>query len=77
LRQHEQEAHVDVSAGFVKELGEADTVITGETMADLEDNLAAKQEELGGRLQAIHDGCDHGVGLDAILHPDNGRCEDE
>jgi predicted secreted Zn-dependent protease len=77
LRQHEQEAHVNVSASFVKELGEADTVITGETMADIQDNLVAKQEELGARLQAIHDGCDHGVGLDAILHPDNGRCEDE
>jgi len=77
LRQHEQEAHVDVSASFVKELGEADTIITGETMADLQDNLEAKQEELGARLQAIHDGCDHGVSLDAILHPDSGHCDDE
>ena len=77
LRQHEQEAHVDVSAGFVKKLGEADTVITGETMADLQANLEAKHEELGTRLQTIHDSCDHGVGLDAILHPDNGRCDDE
>jgi predicted secreted Zn-dependent protease len=77
VRQHEQEAHVDVSDKFVKELDETDTVITGDTMDELQANLEAKQQELRDRLQAIHDACDHGVGLDAILHPDNGRCDEE
>ena len=76
VRQHEQEAHVDVSAKFVKELGEEDTVITGETIEEIQANLEAKQEELGKRLQGHHDACDHGVALDAILHPDNGHCEE-
>ena len=78
-RRHEQEEHVDEARDFAAELGEEDTVITGETVAVLQRNLAAKQRELAGRLQDIHDGCDHGVLIDAILHPDNGRCpvEDE
>jgi predicted secreted Zn-dependent protease len=76
-RQHEQEAHVDAGREFVNQLGEEDTVIRGETIEELQANLGAKQEELGERLQAIHDACDHGVGLDAILHPDNGHCDEE
>lgn len=73
-RQHEQTAHVDAAHDFVQELGEEDTVITGATVAELQRNLQAKRDELGGRLQAIHDSCDHGASIDAILHPDNGRC---
>jgi predicted secreted Zn-dependent protease len=76
-RQHEQEAHVTAAREFVDQLGESDTVISGATVEDLRANLEAKQQELGQRLQAIHDACDHGVGLDAILHPDNGRCDEE
>jgi predicted secreted Zn-dependent protease len=74
VRRHEQEAHIDASREFVADLGEEDTVITGDTVADLQRNLAAKQEELAGQLQEMHDGCDHGASIDAILHPDNGRC---
>ncbi|MFO7540964.1 MAG: DUF922 domain-containing protein [Chloroflexota bacterium] len=76
-RLHEQEAHVNAGREFVNQLGEEDTVINGATIEELQANLETKQQELGERLQAIHDACDHGVGLDAILHPDNGRCPDE
>jgi predicted secreted Zn-dependent protease len=76
-RQHEQEAHVNAAREFVDQLGEEDTVISGATVEELQANLQAKQQELAGRLQAIHDACDHGVGLDAVLHPDNGRCDEE
>jgi hypothetical protein len=78
-RRHEQEEHVDEARDFAAELGEEDTVITGASIAALQRNLAAKHRELAGRLQDIHDGCDHGASIDAILHPDNGRCpaEDE
>ena len=76
-RIHEQEAHVDEARTFVDELGEEDTVITGETRAALRRNLMAKHRDLADRLQDIHDGCDHGVSIDAILHPDNGRCPTE
>ncbi|NOZ06903.1 MAG: DUF922 domain-containing Zn-dependent protease [Chloroflexi bacterium] len=76
-RQHEQQAHVDAARTFVRNLGEEDTVITGSTVADLQANLAAKQQELAGRLQTIHDSCDHGISIDATLHPDRGRCSEE
>jgi predicted secreted Zn-dependent protease len=76
-RKHEQEAHIDAAQTFLKGLTEADTVITGASIEELQTNLEAKQDELAARLQAIHDACDHGVGLDAILHPDNGRCGEE
>jgi predicted secreted Zn-dependent protease len=76
-RQHEQEAHVDAARSFVAGLNETDSVITGATVADLQANLTAKQQELGARLQAIHDTCDHGAAIDAILHPDQGTCEEE
>jgi hypothetical protein len=76
-RRHEQEEHVDEARDFAAELGEEDTVITGASIAALQRNLAAKQQELADSLQEIHDGCDHGVSIDAILHPDNGRCPDE
>jgi predicted secreted Zn-dependent protease len=74
VRRHEQEAHIDMSRTFVSELGEEDTVVTGETVAELQRNLAAKQEALAGQLQERHDECDHGASIDAILHPDDGRC---
>lgn len=73
-RQHEQTAHVNAAHNFVEDLGEEDTVISGATIAELQRNLQAKRDELGERLQAIHDRCDHGASIDAILHPDNGRC---
>ncbi len=73
-RQHEQEAHVDMAYQFVRELGPEDRVVTGRNTAELRRNLAAKQQVLRTRLQALHDGCDHGASIDAILHPDNGRC---
>ena len=73
-RQHEQEAHVDVAHQFVRDLGPADRIVTGRNRAALASNLAAKQQVLRGRLQTLHNGCDHGAGIDAILHPDNGRC---
>jgi hypothetical protein len=73
-RRHEQEDHVDMARDFVANLGPEDTVIRGESIADLQANLSAKQQELAGRLQTEHDGCDHGASIDAILHPDNGRC---
>jgi hypothetical protein len=76
-RQHEQEAHVDAARSFVAGLDESDSVITGASVADLQANLTAKQQELGARLQAIHDACDHGAAIDAILHPDQGACEEE
>lgn len=75
-RQHEQEAHVDAARDFVEALGEEDTVIAGATIAELQQNLQAKRDDLGERLQAIHDSCDHGASIDAILHPDNGRCQE-
>jgi predicted secreted Zn-dependent protease len=76
-RQHEQEAHIDAAQTFIKGLTEADTVITGESTADIQSKLEAKQQELKGRLQAIHDACDHGAAIDAILHPDKGHCGEE
>ncbi len=77
VRLHEQEAHVDVSDKFVQELGEEDTVITGSSVEEVQTNLEAKQQELTTRLQALHDACDHGAAIDAVLHPDNGACEEE
>jgi predicted secreted Zn-dependent protease len=76
-RQHEQEAHVNTARDFVNQLGEEDNVIRGATVEELQANLSAKQQELAEQLQAIHDACDHGVGIDAILHPDNGHCDEE
>jgi hypothetical protein len=76
-RIHEQQAHIDASQKFIKDLGEKDTVITGADADDFRANLEAKQQELGERLQAIHDACDHGASIDAILHPDKGKCDIE
>lgn len=76
-RTHEQQAHINAARSFVSGLEAADKVITGASVAELQQNLQAKQQELAGRLQTIHDGCDHGASIDAILHPDNGRCDDE
>lgn len=76
-RTHEQQAHIDASQKFLKELGEEDKVITGVDLDDFRANLEAKQQELGQRLQDIHDACDHGVSIDALLHPDKGQCEEE
>ncbi len=73
-RQHEQEAHVDMAYQFIRDLGPVDRVVTGRNTAELRRNLAAKQQVLRTRLQALHDGCDHGASIDAILHPDDGRC---
>lgn len=75
-RQHEQTAHINAARDFVANLEAADRVITGATIQEVQQNLQAKQQELAGRLQAIHDACDHGASIDAILHPDNGRCEE-
>jgi predicted secreted Zn-dependent protease len=69
-RLHEQQAHVDAAQKFVEGLGEEDTVITGASVEDVSQNLQAKQQELGSRLQAIHDSCTHGTDVDAILHPE-------
>lgn len=74
-RAHEQAEHVNAARNFVAGLTDADTVITGATMSDIQTNLEAKQQDLGTRLQAIHDACDHGVAIDAILHPDAGQCD--
>lgn len=76
-RLHEQAAHVTAAYDFVGNLPESDRVITGSTRDELVQNIQAKQQELAGRLQAIHDSCDHGASIDAVLHPDNGRCEEE
>jgi predicted secreted Zn-dependent protease len=76
-RLHEQTAHVNMARDFVKNLGEADTVITGSTVDELRENLQAKQVELAERLQAEHDDCGHGADVDAILHPERGVCEEE
>lgn len=73
-RKHEQEAHIDAAQTFVKGLTEADTVFTGASTEEIQTKLEAKQKELAKKLQDIHDACDHGVGIDAILHPDKGRC---
>lgn len=73
-RAHEQAAHVDAARTFVQNLGPADTVITGATIEALQTNLAAKQQALAARLQTIHDACDHGASIDAILHQDRGSC---
>ena len=73
-RQHEQEAHVDMAYQFVTDLGPGDRIVTGRDADALRRNLAAKQRVLRGRLQSLHNGCDHGASIDAILHPDNGRC---
>ena len=72
--QHEQEAHLDMAYQFVKGLGQVDRIVTGRNAEALRSNLAAKQQVLRGRLQALHYGCDHGASIDAILDPDNGRC---
>jgi len=74
-RAHEQAAHVDAALDFIANLGSADRVITGATLEELQQNLEAKQTDLAGRLQAIHDACTHGAEIDAILHPENGHCE--
>jgi predicted secreted Zn-dependent protease len=74
VRQHEQEAHVDMAPQFVGDLGAEDRVVTGANTGELRSNLASIQQGLRDRLQTLHDGCDHGVSIDAILHPDNGRC---
>ncbi|MGD2077130.1 MAG: DUF922 domain-containing protein [Chloroflexota bacterium] len=74
-RIHEQQAHVDKAEEFVKGLGEEDTVIEGSSVDDLKSKLEAKGQELKKRLQAIHDACDHGAAIDALLHPENGVCE--
>jgi hypothetical protein len=74
-RQHEQEAHVDMAYQFVRDLGPRYRVVTGRNPAALRRNLAAKQRALIRRLRTLHDGCDHGASIDAILHPDNGRCD--
>jgi hypothetical protein len=73
-RKHEEEKHVKMANDWVKNLGEEDTVITGDTVDELKEKLAEKQEELGNKLQAKHDECGHGVEIDAILHPDKGVC---
>ena len=76
-RTHEQAAHVDAALDLVRNLGPEDTIITGASIADIQSNLEAKQQELAGRLQAIHDACTHGYDIDAILHPDQGLCGDQ
>lgn len=76
-RAHEQTAHVTAAYDFVDNLPESDRVITGSTRDELVQNIQAKQQELATRLQGIHDACDHGASIDALLHPDNGRCEEE
>ncbi len=76
-RQHEQQAHVDAALAMVAALPESDRVITGADRDELVENMQAKQNEIAGRIRTMHDGCDHGASIDAILHPDNGRCETE
>jgi predicted secreted Zn-dependent protease len=76
-RQHEQQAHVDAALAMVAALPEEDRIVTGADRDELVQNMQAKQEEIAGRIQAMHDGCDHGASIDAILHPDDGRCETE
>jgi predicted secreted Zn-dependent protease len=76
VRAHEQAAHVNAARDFCSNLGEADTVITGASVDEVRTNLQAKQQELAARLQTMHNGCGHGADIDAILHPDNGRCEE-
>jgi predicted secreted Zn-dependent protease len=71
-RAHEQQEHVNMARNFVDNLGEDDTVITGSSVADLQNTLQAKHQELADRLQALHDACDHGAAIDALLHPENG-----
>jgi len=68
-RQHEQQAHIDKAHKMVNELTDADSVIRGQDRAELKQNLEAKQSELRDKLQAIHDECDNGEKIDAILHP--------
>ena len=74
-RLHEQQAHVDKAKKFVEKLGEEDTVIEGSNPEELKAKLEAKGKELQKRLQAIHDACDHGASVDALLHPEKGVCE--
>ena len=76
-RQHEQTAHINAARNFVTGLQAADKVISGATVQELQQNLQAKQQDLAQRLQTIHDGCDHGASIDAILHPDNGHCAED
>lgn len=75
--QHEQQAHVDAALAMVAALPEQDRIVTGADREELVQNMQDKQNEIAGRIQSMHDGCDHGVSIDAILHPDNGRCESE
>jgi predicted secreted Zn-dependent protease len=77
VRQHEQEAHVDAALAILAALPEEDRIITGADREELVQNLQDKQAEIAGEIQTMHDGCDHGVSIDAILHPDDGRCESE
>ena len=76
-RVHEQQAHVDAAQTFIDGLGVDDKVIIGDSLAEVQSNLEAKQQDLGQKLQAIHDTCDHGVSIDAILHTENGACDSE
>ncbi|MCB0153620.1 MAG: DUF922 domain-containing protein [Anaerolineae bacterium] len=76
-RQHEQTAHINAARNFVSGLEAADKVISGATVQELQQNLQAKQQDLAQRLQTIHDACDHGASIDAILHPDNGHCAED
>lgn len=76
-RQHEQTAHINAARNFVSGLEAADKVISGATVEELQQNLQAKQQDLAQRLQTIHDACDHGASIDAILHPDNGHCAED
>lgn len=74
-RIHEQSAHVDAANQILADLPEADRVITAPTRDELIRLMQEKQQEIAGRIQTHHDGCDHGAAIDAILHPDNGRCD--
>lgn len=58
-------------------LPEADRIVTGAERDELAQNMQDKQDEIAGRIQTRHDGCDHGLSIEAILHPDDGRCETE
>ena len=74
-RLHEQQAHVDKANDFVENLGEEDTLIEGKSPEELKAKLENKAKELQKRLQKIHDACDHGASVDALLHPEKGVCE--
>ena len=74
---HEQLAHVDAALTMVAALPAADRIVTGADRDELAQNMQDKQDEIAGRIQTRHDGCDHSVSSEALLHPDNGRCETE